>query len=115
MTDRAQTIIIIITIAMSSFVGGWFLGLWLAGFSTRHRQRLSGPPRANYGSPRQPQPEDWRRSFNHENTNAPSGPPPFRLRRSGDAGAVRPSTPKPDIIPKPQFPPPRSIRDDLLI
>jgi hypothetical protein len=25
---------------------------------------------------------DWRRSFNHENTNRPSGPPPLKLRRS---------------------------------
>ncbi len=25
---------------------------------------------------------DWRRSFNHENTKRPSGPPPLRLRRS---------------------------------
>lgn len=25
---------------------------------------------------------DWRRSFNHENTNRPSEPPPLKLRRS---------------------------------
>jgi hypothetical protein len=25
---------------------------------------------------------DWRRSFNHENTNRPSGPPPLNFRRS---------------------------------
>ena len=55
-------------------------------------------------SPRDRDP-DWRRSFNHENTNRPSGLPPLKFRRSGDPGAVRPTTPKPDIIPKPQFPP----------
>ena len=54
------------------------------------------------------------------------GPPPLRLRRSGelvriDEGRVQrgngngaPATPKPDIIPKPQFPPPRKIREDFL-
>lgn len=55
---------------------------------------------------------DWRRSFNHENANRPSGPAPLKLRRSGDAGSLRPCTPKPDIAPKPQFPPPRKIRTD---
>ena len=25
---------------------------------------------------------DWRRSFNHENTNRPSGPPPLKFRRN---------------------------------
>jgi len=57
---------------------------------------------------------DWRRSFNHENTNRPSGPPPLKLRRSGDPDAILPTTPKPNIVPKPQFPPPRIIREDFL-
>jgi hypothetical protein len=26
--------------------------------------------------------DDWRRSFNHENRNAPTGPPPLQFRRS---------------------------------
>ena len=47
---------------------------------------------------------DWRRSFNHENTNRPSGPPPLKLRRSGDPDAILPTTPKPNIVPKPQPP-----------
>ena len=70
---------------------------------------------------------DWRRSINHENINAPQGPPPLNLRRSDpvrmDEGHTQrgngngngaPATPKPDIIPKPQFPPPRKIREDFL-
>jgi hypothetical protein len=43
---------------------------------------------------------DWRRSFNHENTNLPSGPPPLKFRRSEPV--------------KPQFPSPRIIREDFL-
>jgi len=38
-------------------------------------------------------------SFTHENPRRPSGPPPLELRRSTD---------------KPQFPPPRIIREDFL-
>jgi hypothetical protein len=33
------------------------------------------------------------------------------IRGNGSSG---PTTPKPDIIPKPQFPPPRLIREDFL-
>lgn len=47
-----------------------------------------------------------RRRFNHENTNRPSGPPPLRLRRSGDGYSPGPTTPKPDIIPQGQDPGP---------
>ena len=81
--------------------------------------------------PRRDRDPDWRRSFTHENTNRPGGPPPLKLRRSEpdlpeqfirmDEGPVQrgtgcggPTTPKPDIIPKPQFPPPRKIREDFL-
>ena len=35
-----------------------------------------------------------------------------RVQRGNGNGA--PATPKPDIIPKPQFPPPRKIREDFL-
>ncbi len=40
---------------------------------------------------------DWRRSFSHENTNKPSGPPPLRFRRSTDGYQPRPQqgTPNP--------------------
>lgn len=34
-------------------------------------------------SPRDRDP-DWRRSFNHENTRKPKGPPPLKLRRTTD-------------------------------
>ena len=39
--------------------------------------------------------------------------PSFKLRRSGDPGNGFPTTPKPGIVPKPQFPPPRIIREDF--
>ena len=35
-----------------------------------------------------------------------------RVQRGNGNGA--PATPKPDIIPKPKFPPPRKIREDFL-
>lgn len=52
---------------------------------------------------------DWRRSFNHENTNPPSGPPPLNFRRSKpvrleEGRTVRgngnggPTTPKPMAV-----------------
>jgi hypothetical protein len=55
---------------------------------------------------------DWRRSFSHENTNQPSGPPPLKLRRSDPVrmeegrtqrgnGCGGPTTPKPPIKPQP--------------
>jgi hypothetical protein len=37
-----------------------------------------------------------------------------RIEALDDTQRVRSSTPKPDIIPKPQFPPPRIIREDFL-
>ena len=74
---------------------------------------------------------DWRRSFSHENTNRPSGPPPLKLRRPEpeelfirmDEGRIQrgngnggPSTEKPAIEPKGQRPPlglkPRWIVDE---
>ena len=84
-------------------------GGFLAGWVCRARQLPMGPPNGSYGGRFDP---DWQRSFNHENINHPSGPPPLKWRRSGDAGSLRPTTPKPDIIPKPQFPAPRVIPGD---
>jgi hypothetical protein len=85
---------------------GALLSYW-AGWRARGAQR---PPRGSYGRCLDP---DWRRSFNHENTNRPSGPPPLNLRRSEpvrmDEGRTMrgngnggPTTLKPDLIPKPQ-------------
>lgn len=91
-------------------VCGFFVGVTVAA----SRPRRMGPPKGSYGLPPD---HDWRRSFSHENTNRPSGPPPLKLRRSepeelfirmdesriqrgnGNGG---PTTPKPDITPKPQ-------------
>ena len=87
---------------MFGCVCGFFLGVTVASRrrpTCRELMRDQGP--------------DWRRSINHENINAPQGPPPLNLRRSDpvrmDEGHTQrgnghggPSTPKPAIIPKPQ-------------
>lgn len=54
---------------------------------------------------------DWRRSFNHENINRPQGPPPVRFEpgRVQRSNSGNPTTIKPAIVPKPQFPPARRI------
>jgi hypothetical protein len=104
---------------MLGCVCGFFVGVTVAASQRRPSCRELMRDRA----------PDWRRSFSHENTNRPSGPPPLRLRRSepeemfirmdeghtirgnGNGGLT---TPKPGITPKPQFPPPRIIREDFL-
>jgi hypothetical protein len=90
---------------LGSIAGGTgaLLSYW-AGWRARGAQR---PPRGSYGRCLDP---DWRRSFNHENTNRPTGEPPLRFRRSGDGYSNGSTTPRPDITPKPQFPSPRTIR-----
>jgi hypothetical protein len=45
--------------------------------------------------PPRDQDPDWRRSFTHENTKRPSGPPPLRLRRSGYQPRPQQGTPNP--------------------
>jgi hypothetical protein len=78
-------------ILLGSIVGGTgaLLSYW-AGWNARGRLQ---PPRGSHGQrkpsfaellmpPPRDQDPDWRRSFSHENTNRPSGPPPLRLRRS---------------------------------
>ena len=86
-------------LALGATFGSWLRGTLHALFLPRDRD------------------PDWRRSFSHENTNRPSGPPPFKLRRSEpdelfirmDEGRIQrgngnggPTTPKPGITPKPQ-------------
>ena len=88
---------------MLGCVCGFFMGVTVAG-----RRR---PTCRELMRDRDP---DWRRSFNHENINRPTSEPPLRLRRSGDGYSSGPTTPKPDITPKPQFPPPQIIREDFL-
>jgi hypothetical protein len=96
-------------ILLAAIVGGSgaMLSYW-AGWRARGSQR---PPRGGYGNcvPLPPSPPyrrdldpDWRRSFSHENINRPTGEPPLKLRRSGDGYSSGPTTPKPDIVPKPQ-------------
>ena len=55
---------------------------------------------------------DWRRSFNHENINKPSGLPPLRLdpgRQQRCNNTNFPETPKPSIVPTPQSAPHQPI------
>ncbi len=107
------------------FAIGALFGLLLCGWPWHPRfsrySRRMGPPQGSYGLPPD---HDWRRSFTHENLNKPTGEPPLKLRRSIrlDPGSVQrgngdgaPSATKPSIIPKPQFPRPRIIREDFLL
>lgn len=91
MTDCAQTIL---TAAISAYTVGWLSRLWVASRPRRDRD------------------PDWRRSFNHENTNPPNGQPPMKFVTSGRNPP--PTSPKPKIIPKPQFPSPRKIQEGFL-
>lgn len=86
----------IITAACGGFLAGWLVG------------RLDRDTQ-----------DDWRRRFNHENRNRPSGPPPLKLRRREpdppeqfirmDEGRVQrgnanggPTMLKPPLKPQPQ-------------
>lgn len=48
-------------------------------------------------------PEDWRRSFSHENKKLPIGEPPLKLKKRKDVSrnwnSDGPQTPKPKIVP----------------
>lgn len=79
--------------SVSSYFSGFAIGLSIGMFWGR---TLAAIPRD--------QDPDFRRSFNHENTNKPSEPPPLKFKRSNTAASTRsnPSTPKPEITPKGQ-------------
>jgi hypothetical protein len=58
---------------------GFLMGAaWQSWCQQNRRARRMGPPRGSYGLPAD---HDWRRSFTHENTRRPEGPPPLKLRR----------------------------------
>jgi hypothetical protein len=80
-----------------AWVSGCLFGLWVGGGSWRRSGRSCG------GSGQVP--EDWRRSFNHENTNKPSGPPPLLFRRGERIYAFQPRGQGPRSNPNP---PPRN-------
>jgi hypothetical protein len=103
------------------------IGLWLDlldQLAERRRRKARPPRRPSFAELLMPLPPDqdpdWRRSFNHENTKRPSGPPPLRFRRSKppeqfirmDEGPVQrgngnggPTTPKPlGYQPRPSRP-----------
>ena len=63
-------------------VGGFTLGWNLrSAWSQRMRGGNLGAQRLIW-SEGHSTPSDWRCSFNHENHNAPPGPPPLKLQRS---------------------------------
>ena len=100
------------------------IGLWLDlldQLAERRRRKAQPLRRPSFAELLMPPPRDqdpdWRRSFSHENTNRPSGPPPLIFNEGRTICGNRnggPTTPKPEIVPKPQFPPPRRIREDFL-
>jgi hypothetical protein len=72
------------------WVFGFLTGLVMAAMASR-------PPRDHDN--------DWRRSFNHENTAPNSSKErPLKFRRSDNGYSPRPSTTKSDIIPPPRNP-----------
>ncbi|MEN9491779.1 MAG: hypothetical protein RJA63_2228 [Pseudomonadota bacterium] len=83
---------------------GITFGMWLRGTldALFLRPRQMTPPRQpSFAELLMPPPRDrdpdWRRSFTHENTSRPSGPPPLKFRRSSDGYQPRPQqgTPNP--------------------
>jgi len=70
------------------FGGGFFAGWWICAATWPFSDRRSR--KGSYGSRLDP----------------------GRIQRSNASN--NPATPKPNIIPKPQFPPPRTIREDFL-
>ena len=67
-----------IAAAFCGFTLGWFLR---PDWSKLMRGGNLGAQRLIWNEGRTT-PSDWRRSFTHENHNAPSGPPPLKLKRS---------------------------------
>jgi hypothetical protein len=102
---------------MLGCVCGFFLGITAQGWRRRSTCReLMRERQPTFADLLMPPPRDrdpdWRRSFSHENTNQPSGPPPLKLRRSDPVrmeeghtqrgnGSGGPTTPKPPIKPQP--------------
>lgn len=77
--------------AVSIFLLGWCAGLGTALGPLDSRRRK--PPSSGL-------PCDWRTRFNHENQNAPQGPPPLRFdpgRRIRGNGSGSPIAPKPPL------------------
>jgi len=82
-------IVLCFAAALAATLAAASIGLWLDLLDqlAARRSRKARPPRrpsfAELLMPLPPdQDPDWRRSFSHENTSRPSGPPPLRLRRS---------------------------------
>jgi hypothetical protein len=101
---------------MLGCVCGFFMGVTVAGRRRPTCRELMRDPdrQPTFAELLMPPPcdrdPDWRRSFNHENINRPTSEPPLRFRRSGDGYSSGPTTPKPDITPKPQPPGGRLIK-----
>jgi hypothetical protein len=85
------------------------IGMWLDlldQLSARRRRRMPQPePRLSELFPPRDRDPDWRRSFTHENTNKPSGPPPLLFRRGERVYRFQPRGQGPRSNPNP---PPRN-------
>jgi hypothetical protein len=83
------------------------IGLWLDlldQLAERRRRKARPPRKPSFAELLMPPPRDqdpdWRRSFSHENTNRPSGPPPLRLRRGTDGYRPLPQQGTPSTPPR---------------
>jgi len=115
----------ITTAWMLGCVTGFFMGATVAASQRRPtcRELMRDPARQpTFAELLMPVPRDrdpdWRRSFNHENTAPNSSEErPLKFRRSirFDEGRVqRGNGTGGPTTPKPEFPPPRVLREDLL-
>ena len=131
----------ITTAWMLGCVTGFFMGATVAASQRRPtcRELMRDPARQpTFAELLLPPPRDrdpdWRRSFNHENTSAPTGEPPLRFQRSIrlepdwlTSNPPPPPGPPPPPPPGPPQPhggrlngqrrtsnPPRVIREDFL-
>ena len=76
------------------YLCGFFMGATMAGRRRPACRKLIRERQPTFAELLMPLPRDrdpdWRRSFNHENTNRPSGPPPLLYQPRSDGGTPNP-------------------------
>jgi hypothetical protein len=84
---------------MLGCVRGFFMGVTVAGRRKPTCRELMRERQPTFAELLMPLPRDrdpdWRRSFTHENTNRPSGPPPLLYQPRPQGGTPNPPPRKP--------------------